>query len=141
MESQQIIPQLYLGKNKYGQACWSLTHYEKDLTVVLEIRYHHGDEDGNPNHYTVLSAHEAEWRNIHSHGYREVITHEELQNRVETIEIHEGTKEAQRWLREDAADRFMVAGKYNRIHHIANQLKGRWEGMLNLGLFTPHITL
>lgn len=124
-------PQLTRGTNDYGQDCWKLWHHEGPVSVCLEIRYYHGGND-DPNHYRVLAAHEDEYRNANSHGYREVITPEELQDRVDNCEAHEGTKEAQRWLKENVPDRFLVAGKYNKIHRMANQLKGRWEALLQI---------
>ena len=138
MKKQTIIPQLYLGKNKHGQSCWSLTHYDGDLTVILETRYYFGDEDGNPNHYTVMAANDS---GTDACGYREVITTDEMRARYAIIAENEGDRAADAWM-ERLEDDFLLitpAIGNGRILTIADQLKQRWEAMLALNLFIPNI--
>ena len=131
-------PQLYLGKNKHGQDCWSLTHYDGPVTVCLEIRYYHGDEDGNPNHYTVMAANDSD---TGACGYREVMTTDEMRARYEIIAENEGYRAADAWNERLEDDYILVnpAIGNTRILEIAQQLQRRWEAMINLNLFAPSI--
>jgi len=133
MKNLTIIPQLYLGKNKHGQDCWSLTHYDGPVTVCLEIRYYHGDPDGNPNHYTVMAADDSD---TGACGYRQVMTFQEMRTRMEVIEENEDKAAADAWLAK-FDDEHMLSTP--TILEIAEELKQRWEAMLTLNLFTPSI--
>lgn len=128
-------PTIHFGRNDHGQECWKLSCHEGPVSIQLQIRFFHGSD--NPHHYTLLAAHDDEQINSQSHGYRQVITHEELDIRFNNILAHEGLEAARAW-KENARHHFMVVGKFNKILRIGNELKGCWEQVCSI--VNPHVT-
>lgn len=131
------VPQL-LYRQPYGlhdtHPSWELTLYNEkdentgdDLTLTLKIRYSHGNEDGNPNRYKLVT-----WL------YGEeilLVSREEWDQRYQDVVDHEGQEAADKWVESD-----MVRIGTTRQLELGELLKARWEAMLTLELFSPHVT-
>lgn len=136
MVSLPNAPQL-LFRQAYGHEThpsWELSLFNvrdydtgEDVTITLKIRFSYGNEDGNPNRYKLVT-----WE------YGEEITlvsPEEWEQRYQDVLDNESQEAADAWV---AQNRVRVGA----LHHLAlgEALKARWEAMLTLNLFTPHVT-
>ena len=76
----------------------------------------------------------------------EIVDKDEYIHRYMVVEMHEGTEAADKWI-DDASvksnrESLETAEAYkigNQL--IGNQLIGKWEAMLTLGLFSPSVTI
>lgn len=135
------IPQLVFGKNRHGNDCWKLynrqTVGKEEFSVCLEIRYYFGDDEG-PNHYTMLGA-----TDLDGYGYRELMTIEEMVARCESIADHENEEAAKDWEQNKMDHYYILWGPAvgnGILKTMCDELIVRWEAMLALNLFQPHVT-
>lgn len=126
-----IKPQLSYRNNRWNLS-YTVRNGDDSYSVTLIITHSWDGETWNRYKVEV-------WEDGESF---ELVEPEVWSNRYETIIMHEGIEEADKWA--DAGTvrcNSMVSSKYQKAMSIANALKLRWESMLALELFSPSVTL
>lgn len=131
-----MLPPTLLMRTEGSKQCWELhlnlpfdsVAVDPDYSYYLEIKYYHGDE--NPSHFKFF-------RNYHG-DKRQIVTEDQWQERYNSIVDNEDMDAALEWANEDTCD-WIVESEFEP--QFKEALIERWNAMLSLRIFTPHVTL